>query len=64
MTGRAPMTRETLLGLAAAVGLTIPEEDVDAVLTTVQGQLDRVAIWTDTGLDGPDPDVVFDPRWP
>lgn len=63
MTGGDAITREALLALAAAVDLELPAEDVDEVLAVVQGQLDRVAAWTDAGLDGPDPATHFDARW-
>jgi Asp-tRNA(Asn)/Glu-tRNA(Gln) amidotransferase C subunit len=57
------ITADTVRQLARVVGITVPEEDVEAVATALRSY--RVAFEAVEALDltEVDPVVVTDPRW-
>jgi Asp-tRNA(Asn)/Glu-tRNA(Gln) amidotransferase C subunit len=57
------ITADTVRQLASVVGITVPEEDVDAVATALRSY--RAAFEAVEALDltEVDPVVVTDPRW-
>lgn len=54
---------ETIVRLAAAISISIPDEDVNQVVNVVNGQLERVDAWESSGLFGVMPALVFDAEW-
>jgi ribosomal protein L12E/L44/L45/RPP1/RPP2 len=57
------ITAETVKGLAQAVGLTLPDEDIEPVVAALRGYRAAFRPLEDLDLTEVDPVVVTDPRW-
>lgn len=61
--GGEPVPPGTILRLAALAGLSIPEEDLEALSTALRDQLDSIARLETLDLSGIGPIHRFDARW-
>jgi hypothetical protein len=58
-----PVPHDQILVMAEAVGLTIPQEDLDPLSTALRDQLASVDRIDALDLSGIGPVLQFDPRW-
>ena len=54
---------EVIRILARIAGITVPDEDVEALISALRNHLALVAALMEVDLGDADPIVTFDPRW-
>ena len=58
------MNEEPVAALAAAVGLPLPADRVAGVAASLEAQIAAGGGSTAEELEGVEPAIVFEPRWP
>jgi len=57
------LSRNTVRALASAVGLAIPDEDLEPLLSALEGHLTSMAQLDELDARDSEPINVLDPRW-